>query len=170
MSKRCASAFLALVLPVIGGCGAGSTTSRAGALISEREIVSLVNYYRQSRGLKRLQWDPQLAGVARAHSRAMAEGRRPFSHAGLEMRAQAASLREPLHEIGENLVALQSASELGAWRALQAWLKSAGHRATLEGCYNKTGVGVASSRDGTVYYTQLFARRPTRSSRDACGA
>jgi uncharacterized protein YkwD len=36
------------------------------------------------------------------------------------------------------------------------WLKSPGHRRNIEGKYTITGIGVAKSSDGTIFFTQIF--------------
>ena len=44
---------------------------------------------------------------------------------------------------------------------LQGWIDSPPHRANLQGAaYNRTGIGIARSADGTLYYTQLYVTIP----------
>ncbi len=40
---------------------------------------------------------------------------------------------------------------------MSGWLRSPGHRENIEGAYDLTGIGVARSRQGVYYFTQLFA-------------
>lgn len=117
---------------------------------------------RQERGGGATTHDPDLAAVARNHSRDMRDrgfvdhtnpdGRDPQDRveaAGLECR------------VGENIYqtprgALADSEHALADHVVRAWLESPGHRRTLlaEG-YTRQGVGVAVGEDA-VYVTQLF--------------
>jgi uncharacterized protein YkwD len=45
-----------------------------------------------------------------------------------------------------------------ATTAVQGWLKSPGHLTNIENAtYNQTGVGVSRNKEGSYYFTQLFA-------------
>ena len=102
--------------------------------------------------------EPRLAKVARSHSRDMAE-RGYFEHVSPEGRDVAErALRAGIRyrRIGENI-----AFNLGARRpartAMEGWMESKGHRDNiLEGRYTRTGVGVALSAGGGLYFTQVF--------------
>jgi uncharacterized protein YkwD len=43
--------------------------------------------------------------------------------------------------------------------AVDGWLGSPHHRENIEGNFDRTGVGIARSGDGTYYYTQIFIAR-----------
>lgn len=43
--------------------------------------------------------------------------------------------------------------------AVDGWMKSAGHKKNILGDFEETGVGVAISKEGQFYITQLFAKR-----------
>lgn len=132
----------------------------------EREVARRVNAHRSARRLAPLSYDTAVAAIARAHSRDMAARRVPMGHDGFEHRADLVERLMAFDAIAEN-VAL---NDYGAGRtvsvAVEGWLASPHHRENIEGRYTVTGVGIARSRDGTFYYTQLFvARRPSRAGR-----
>lgn len=131
---------------------------------TERQVLELVNSYRQGRGLGRLREDAHLVRVAREHSEAGARGERPFSHDGLDDRARHVGERVSFMEMGENLYSRQPASALSAWYAVTGWLESPAHLALIEGCFDLAGVGMASDSAGTVYYTLLFVLQARRST------
>ena len=83
----------------------------------------------------------------------MASRKVDFGHDGFEDRV--ANIRKklkPYHSVGENV----AYGHLSAEKVVQLWLKSPGHRRNIEGDFNLTGIGIAESKDGTIYYTQIF--------------
>jgi len=142
--------------------GSKSPEQVAGLTDQELEILGLVNSERSRAGLKPLKFSARLAVVARAHSYDMAL-RRYLSHQspegiGLEQRLSGEGIH--FQAAGENIYAddYRDFAHLAA-RALEGWLKSAEHRATLlSDKFTETGVGVAHSDDGNTYVTQDFVR------------
>jgi uncharacterized protein YkwD len=124
----------------------------------EREAFELVNRYRKGHGLKPLSLDDRISQEARRHSAAMAKGRTPIGHQGFENRvrvlAKAMSFKRSAENVGFNEGFADPAAV-----ALQGWVASRTHRENLEGPYELTGVGVARSSDGGVYFTQMFVGR-----------
>lgn len=124
-------------------------------------VYAEVNHIRQSYGLQPLQWNANVANVARQHSRNMADNNF-FSHAdpqgntALE-RLLNAGVRFNL--VAENLALNENASDPVSL-AINGWLDSPGHRQNmLRAEVTDTGVGVI--RQGEEYFfTQLFIRRP----------
>ncbi|MBA2369951.1 MAG: CAP domain-containing protein [Candidatus Protochlamydia sp.] len=43
--------------------------------------------------------------------------------------------------------------------AIDGWMKSQGHKENILGDFEESGIGVAISKDGKFYITQLFAKR-----------
>jgi uncharacterized protein YkwD len=127
----------------------------------EEEIFALVNDERRKKRLSNLNWDDDLARVARKYSQQMAKGNF-FSHydkngGGMEDRASAAKIK--WSEIGENLYFCQGL-EVFNEAAVKGWMNSPGHRQNILGkTYTDSGIGIAESRDGKIYVTQLFIRR-----------
>lgn len=124
-------------------------------------IYAEVNDIRQSYGLRPLQWNANVANVARRHSRNMADNNF-FSHAdpqgntALE-RLLNAGVRFNL--VAENLALNENVPDPVAL-AIEGWLDSPGYRQNmLRAEVTHTGVGVI--RQGEEYFfTQLFIRRP----------
>lgn len=123
----------------------------------EAEVHERINRHRTSRGLAPLALDERVAEIARRHSRAMAEGRTSFGHDGFGARAAEVGRLFPLGKMAEN-VAYDSRPEV-AERVVEGWIRSSGHRANLEGAFDATGIGAARARDGTWFFTQIFAAR-----------
>ncbi|HWI89983.1 MAG TPA: CvpA family protein [Flavisolibacter sp.] len=112
----------------------------------EMKMLDLVNQERTRRGLKALQWDPELVPVARAHSQDMF-ARGYFSHYTLEGkdpfdRMKAAGIK--YYSAGENLA-------LGPTLSVchEGLMNSPGHRANiLNPTYGRVGIGIL---DGGAY-------------------
>lgn len=112
----------------------------------ESKMLELVNQERTKRGLKPLQWDPQLLPVARAHSQDMFQ-RGYFSHYTLEGkdpfdRMKAAGIK--YYTAGENLA-------LGPTLTIchEGLMNSPGHRANiLNPAYGRMAIGIF---DGGAY-------------------
>lgn len=129
----------------------------------EARMFVLANRARGRHGLGDLELRGDLIDIARRHALDMAE-RSYFSHytpegVGPGDRARAGGVR--YGAFAENLARIRHAME-PAGLAVDAWLKSPGHRRNLldEGRigYRYTGVGVAVAPDGTVLLSQVFLR------------
>ncbi|PSQ35972.1 hypothetical protein BRD05_04015 [Halobacteriales archaeon QS_9_70_65] len=144
---------VAYVGPPDDGLDAGTVeTGIEAATVSERRAA----------GVGAVETDPDLAAVARAHSRDMRD-RGYVDHVdpggvGPQDRAEAAGLD---CFVGENIYqtprgALADSERALADQVVRGWLGSAGHRETLlSERYDRQGVGVAVGEDA-VYVTQLF--------------
>jgi len=112
----------------------------------EMKMLTLVNQERAKKGLKPLQWDPELLPVARAHSQDMF-ARGYFSHYTLEGkdpfdRMKAAGIK--YFSAGENLALGPSLSICH-----EGLMNSPGHRANiLNPTYGRIGIGIL---DGGAY-------------------
>jgi uncharacterized protein YkwD len=134
--------------------------SRAGPSNAalEREVYDLVNRHRRARRLGPLMLDARISEQARGHSVDMATGRARFGHQGFEDRARALGRVMPVRRSAEN-VAVNQGYAAPASQAFEAWLASPGHRTNIEGTYDATGIGVARTRSGEIYFTQIFVAR-----------
>jgi uncharacterized protein YkwD len=122
----------------------------------EAAVHSQINQYRASLGLPALARNSTIDNQARIHSQNMANGL-PFGHSGFSQRVQAIAATIPYSAAAEN-VAYNQGYRDPATQAVQGWLRSSGHLANIKGNYNRTGVGVAVSGRGAVYFTQIFIR------------
>ena len=125
----------------------------------ELAVFELVNKERSRNGLAVLEWDDRAARVARDYSRRMArEGF--FSHVdpdgqSVVERAERSKLRG-WSSIGENLFACDPTDRASSI-AIKGWMRSASHRKNiLSRNWLATGIGIAHSRDGKIYITQVF--------------
>lgn len=123
----------------------------------EDEVLALVNRERQRDGCTvMLRTDDRLHTAARGHSVDMA-AHNTMSHTGSDgsspwQRAERAGYRSAM---AENVAyGYRSPASVMA-----GWMESDGHKRNILNCAAKAiGVGLAYSRDGTPYWTQLFGR------------
>jgi len=133
-----------------------AATSADAAL--ERQVLDLVNRHRRTLGLRALAPDARVTEQARAHSAAMADGRTPFGHQGFAERSDALKGVLRWRRTAENVASNRGHRDPAA-EAMRGWLASRAHRENLDGPYDLTGIGVARSRSGEVFFTQFFVGR-----------
>src|SRR5215467_8786605 len=143
----------------------------------EQKIHQLVNFERKAADRPTLEWDDELAKLARAHSEDMAK-RKYFKHVNPEgltpmKRAEAAGYRV-CQLMGENIyqnnlysrVITEKKRTTYDWNSIdqiasttvKGWMQSEGHRQNiLEKNYTREGIGVAidEADEGKVYITQM---------------
>lgn len=124
----------------------------------EAGLHALVNRHRAELDLSPLRYDARVADVARAHSREMARGAQPFGHARFPARLALLRQRVGAKAAAENLAANNAPRSKSALQAFRGLLASPLHRKTMESAYDRTGVGVAQSATGELFYTQIFVR------------
>ncbi|MDJ0847403.1 MAG: CAP domain-containing protein [Myxococcota bacterium] len=150
---------IALALSPFGAKGDPGDAQAAGL---EARFHQMVNEYRVGRQLIPMARDAALDAVARAHSQDMAR-RRYLAHVNPEG-------QDPLDRIeaagidGFTLAAenagLTDRSDPNR-EILEGWIASPIHRNNLHAPpFNRTGIGIARSRDGTWYITQLYITVP----------
>jgi uncharacterized protein YkwD len=129
---------------------------RTAIEIREDEVATLTNRERAKAGCGALRVDARLHAAARGHSEDMAR-HNTMSHTGSDGsspwdRAERAGYTQPM---AENVAAgYRTAADV-----VRGWMNSDGHRANILNCEAKAiGVGLAYSKDGTPYWTQLFGR------------
>jgi len=137
--------------PILSSPPGGSSDPDARSL--EQAVYEKINAYRVRNGLGELRWNDRVAAQARKHSVAMARGERAFGHSGFSERVKATGLQftSAAENVGQN-----QGFDDPAGQAVEGWLHSHGHRTNIEGSFNLTGVGVARSRNGTFFFTQIF--------------
>lgn len=153
----------------LGSVGRGSgrnesaSVGRSKSFIGQdigRHALKLSNEFRGRQGKSgMLEWNDTLFELCVEHSRNMAEGKCPFSHDGFKERVARYGFRsrnsaENVFQCSKRPVGLALAS-----LAVDGWINSPGHRKNLLGEFTVAAVGhYQSQRDGTIYFTQLFAR------------
>jgi len=126
----------------------------------EQRAFELINRERARYGLPPLAWDGELCRMARLHSEKMAR-LNFFDHEGpdgdLPERARDNGIR--WRSLAEN-IALNQGYDDPVQLAVDQWMHSAGHRDNiLRRIFTHTAVGIARSKDGRVYLTQVFITR-----------
>lgn len=128
----------------------------------ETEIFRLINQARVGNNLNSLDWDEQLAEMAREYSEKMAR-ENFFSHFDLEggnaaKRAKKSRLKN-WSKIGENLFSVERIPRYAAF-AVKGWMKSPTHKLViLDKDWTTTGIGISEAENGEIYITQLFIQR-----------
>ncbi len=128
----------------------------------EKQVFALLNLQRAAKGLPALEWNDDVARIARMHSENMAKYKF-FSHTGLDGtmvndRADLCGVSK-WKAIGEN-IAYNRGYEKPAEFAVERWMQSNAHRDNiLNNRWKESAIGVALSNDGAVYFTQVFLVR-----------
>jgi uncharacterized protein YkwD len=117
------------------------------------DVLKYTNELRQSKGLPPLEMRDDLNALAADHSTDMAKGKTGFGHDGFQQRQQA------VHKFLPTVSAFAENVALGATsgkEVVSMWKKSSGHRRNILGTYKYIGIGIATDKQGVMYYTQLF--------------
>jgi uncharacterized protein YkwD len=128
----------------------------------ETEIFSLVNSERARKNLPPVEWDGELAKLARNYSKQMARERffDHFDRSGTSVVERAENARiGKWSKIGENLFLCEGIDRF-SFTAVKGWMKSPTHRKNiLDRSWTDSGIGIARSRSGQIYVTQVFIKR-----------
>jgi uncharacterized protein YkwD len=122
----------------------------------EQAILDLVNKEREKGKLPPLQANEKLFKAARGHSANMAKQERMEHNLdGLEPADRVKAEGYASRFVGENVAfGLRTPAEV-----MKVWMNSEGHRKNiLRKEYTEIGIGIARSKRGVPYYTQVFAR------------
>jgi uncharacterized protein YkwD len=129
---------------------------------TESRIFRLVNAERRRQGLPDLVYNPQLDRMARIQAGNMARYQK-MAHVIPE--ASQPTLGDRARESGYPFARLAENVALGypnAQTVVDGWMASKGHRANiLNRDVEETGIAIARSAAGGVYYCQVFGRRMT---------
>ena len=175
VGRRCAlAAVAALLAALLSGCVAvevpvsgpapepaapTSTPPPAEASAAEqemeRDILDRVNAERAERGLAPVEWNEELAAVARSWSAEMARtGQLRHQDIGALLARDDLS---DLQGIGENV--FQATRPVPAGTIHAGWMRSDDHRVNVVNPgWNRLGVGLHCAEDGSVWATQQFGR------------
>ena len=156
MIKRSWTYLLALVVPIVAASVGPIVAAPAAAAVSYRvsasQALTLVNQKRAKMGCASLRIVPKLQTPAEQQSRDQADRDR-FGHDG----ADGSTVDNRLSGLGysrwgENVVQAQSAQA-----AVNFWANSPRHRANMLNCvFKETGLALAGSNSGHLYWTQTF--------------
>lgn len=119
----------------------------------QNDILKLVNQHRSKLGLRSLQMNDLATTEATKHSADMAKGRMSFGHGGFEERKNNLYKQvSGITAIAENV----AYGKINAQQVMDMWLNSPEHKKNIEGNYSLMGIGISQSRDGYIYFTQIF--------------
>lgn len=127
-----------------------STDTHTGV---ENKLFDLVNEYRSSQGLNKLQFESVSYYFAKEHTKYMIS-KKQTSHAFFNKRAENISKRTGATMVSENVAKDYDT----IYEAFEAWLESPGHRKNLEGDYTHSAIGIVKDSNGNLYFTQIFSR------------
>jgi uncharacterized protein YkwD len=157
------SIFFTLSLFLLVACGNSSggsndTTQREELNYLNQEslqLLSLVNTYRELKGLKKLIIHQEASLQAQEHTSYMAQTYRGLTHNGFSLRVDTIEHRSniPISRSAENV-----AYNTSTTAAHSALLSSYGHRKNIEGDYTHIGLGQETDSNGRMYYTQIFVK------------
>jgi uncharacterized protein YkwD len=143
------------------GKGAEPKEDQGGVRLTKEEkaLLELTNKEREKEGLRPLKANAKLFEAARKHSANMARQQR-MDHT-LDDKGPSERLREAGYR-GFGWAENCAAGQRTPAEAVRAWMRSPGHRRNmLNESFAEIGLGVALSKDGTRYWTQVFGR-PSR--------
>jgi uncharacterized protein YkwD len=139
------------VSPASGSRPAGAAESR---------IFDLINAERQHQGLQALTYNPRLDQMAKIQAQNMARFQK-MAHVLPE--AQLPTLVSRAQYVGYAFSRIAENVALGypsAGTVVQGWMASKGHRTNiLNRDIGETGIAIARSSAGGLYYCQVFGRR-----------
>jgi uncharacterized protein YkwD len=122
---------------------------------TELRTVTLINDYRESKGLNRLEVINHISYKSQEHNIYMIDNN-VVNHDYFESRSE--NIIEVLGavRVGENI----AYNFVNAESAINAWLNSPGHKANIEGDYTHIGISVTTNpTTGRKYYTNMFMKR-----------
>ena len=118
-------------------------------------VYQQVNDFRREHGVEPLKLHSAVSAQAREHSAEMARNADGISHRGFEDRMEDIRQKLSFRAAAENVATIRGFDN-PAQQVVEGWKKSAGHRKNMLGEYSLTGIGVARSKDGAYFVTQIF--------------
>jgi uncharacterized protein YkwD len=130
-----------------------------------KESFKLLNKFRKSNSLKKLEWDDSVYKVSKNHSLAMAS-KKKISHDGFDARTDKLGKEFFVYKSAENVGYFMNPNEVSelevAQKLLTGWINSSGHRRNMllpDISHGAVSV-VRLLRGGAYYYgTQFFIRK-----------
>lgn len=121
------------------------------------ELYSLVNKYRQEKGLRELILDQSMNDIAYGHSSDMSTQKVAFGHSGFSSRCT-----EARQALGGGNLCLENVArgQKTAQSVFDSWINSSGHRENIESArVTHLGIGYDKDQYGKIYWTQLFLEK-----------
>ncbi|MFD1613604.1 CAP domain-containing protein [Gelatiniphilus marinus] len=156
--------LLALLAILAFSCSTDSIDDKADTLVEnlivpptktiEIEILELINNHRLSKGLNPLDDLKIVKSVAYSHTDYMVD-KNKVSHDNFFSRSNYLKANAGAKKVSENVAFGYSS----AASVVKAWIKSDGHRATIEGDFTNFNVSAEQCADGKWYYTNIFIKK-----------
>ncbi|MGG7036455.1 MAG: CAP domain-containing protein [Flavobacterium sp.] len=119
---------------------------------TEIKLITLINNYRQSKGLNTLEVINHMSYKSEEHNIYMKENK-VVNHDNFQERTSNLMKLLGAERVGENVAYNYNSAE----SVLSAWLNSPGHKTNIEGNYTHIGLSVTVDIEtGKKYYTNLF--------------
>lgn len=120
----------------------------------ELEIMELVNDYRESKGLSKLDYLDEISWQAEDHNFHMIE-KNEVCHDGFPARYTALVDAIGAKAVSENVAYGYSSAEA----VVKTWIESEGHRDNMEGNLTHFGISVKQDASGKLYFTNIYVRK-----------
>ncbi|WP_034039982.1 CAP domain-containing protein [Wocania ichthyoenteri] len=156
--------LLALLAILTFSCTTDSIDEKADALVEnlvvpptktiEIEILELINNHRLSLGLNPLADLNIVKSVAYSHTDYMVD-KNEVSHDNFYTRSNYLKSKAGAKKVSENVAYGYSSAE----SVVNAWIRSDGHRATIEGDFSNFNISAEKSDNGKWYFTNIFIKK-----------
>ena len=120
----------------------------------EIEILNLINDHRLSIGLSPLDDMSVVKSVAYSHTDYMVDNE-VVSHDNFYKRSNYLKTNAGAIKVSENV----AYGYTSAQSVVNAWIKSEGHKANIEGNFTNFDVSAEQSKEGKWYYTNIFIKK-----------
>ncbi|NMH89904.1 CAP domain-containing protein [Flavivirga algicola] len=120
----------------------------------EIDILELINDYRLSLGLNPLNDMSVVKSVAFSHTDYMIDNDQ-VSHDNFYTRSNYLKANAGAKKVSENVAYGYSSAET----VVKAWIKSEGHRGTIEGDFTNFDISAEKNDNGRWYFTNIFIKK-----------
>ncbi len=122
---------------------------------TESKLITLINDYRQSKGLNPLTVINHISYKSEEHNFYMIDND-VVNHDYFQQRSDNLVRVLGAEKVGENIAYNYQTAE----SAMSAWLNSPSHKANIEGDYTHLGISVTiNPENGKKYYTNMFMKK-----------
>lgn len=120
----------------------------------EDEVLNIINNYRVSKGLIKLQKIDYVSVKSEEHTNYMISTN-TVNHNYFAERYSSIMSALSAQNVSENVAYKYSTSQ----SVVNAWLNSEGHRANIEGDFTHFGISIRTNSAGEKYYTNIFVKK-----------
>jgi len=156
--------LLVTLIFTMNSCSADSSENTASSTSSQKamsytynsteiEAMALINAYRISIGLNSLQEINHISFKSEEHDHYMIANN-VVNHNDFVSRSENIMQVLGAKSVSENIAYNYNSPQA----ALDAWLKSAGHKANIEGNFTHFGLSIRVNSEGKKYYTNIFVK------------